>query len=139
MDTQAKTPSSTILGATGLSKRALAAYFLQTGLFGRDSSLSREQQAAVYSRLPVIAGLRVPVVNLQPALQLRAVAELTTSAVAGEAVSKAQARASSQGVADEVIAEICTVVADALLVFGPFVPPAALPTMSAAAPLSAAA
>jgi len=141
MNTQANTPTSTILGATGLSKRALAAYFRQAGLFGRDSSLSREQQAAVYSRLPAIEGLRVPVVNLQPTSQLRAVAELAESAVAGEDLTQARARTRSQGVTDEVIAEICTVVANALLVFGPFSPPAALPlpAVRTAAPLSAAA
>ena len=34
MNTQTKTPTSHILGATGLSKRALGAYFLRAGLFG---------------------------------------------------------------------------------------------------------
>jgi hypothetical protein len=141
MNTQANTSTSNILGATGLSKRTLAAYFRQTGLFGRDSSLSREQQAAVYSRLPAIEGLRVPVVNLQPTSQLRAIAELTESAVAEEDLAQARARARSQGVSDEVIAEICTVVANALLLFGPFSATATLPLSArrTAVPLSAAA
>jgi hypothetical protein len=34
MGTRTKTPTSNILGATGPSKRALGAYFLQAGLFG---------------------------------------------------------------------------------------------------------
>jgi hypothetical protein len=143
MNAQGKTstPASTILGATGLSKQALAAYFRQAGLFGRDSSLSREQQAAVYSLLPPIEGLRVAIVNLQPTSQLRAVAELATSAVAGNDLAEAQARARSQGVTDEVIAEIGTVVADAVAVFGPFAPASSLPRSlaRAAAPLPAAA
>jgi hypothetical protein len=138
MNTQANTPTSTILGATGLSQRWLAAYFLQVGLFGRDSSLSREQQAAVYSRLPAIEGLHVPVVNLQPSSQLRAIAELAESVVAGEEPTQARARARIQGLADEVIAEICTVVANALLLFGPFSPRAALSKVRTA-PLSVAA
>ena len=139
MNTQTNTTTSTILGATGLSKGALAAYFLKAGVFGRDSSLSREQQAAVHSRLPAIEGLRVSMVNLQPTSQLRAIAELTESAVAGEDLTQAQARASSQGVADGVIAEIRSVVANALLVFGPFSAPAVLPAVRTTVPLSAAA
>ena len=125
MNTQANAPS-TILGATGLSKRALAGYFQQTGLFGRDSNLSREQQAAVYSRLPAIEGLHAPVVNLQLTPQLQAIAELTDSVVVGVDLTEAEARASALGVTDEVIAEICTVVTNALLVFGLFSPRATL-------------
>ena len=123
MNTQHKHPASNILGVTGLSRRADAGYFRHAGLFGRDSCLSRAQQAAIYSRLPAIEGLRVPVVNLQPAASLCAVAELTGSAVAGVDLENAKTLARSRGVSQQAIAEICTVVANVLLVFGPFPQP----------------
>lgn len=141
MNAQTTTAASSILGATGLSKRALAAHFLQAGLFGRDSNLTREQQAAVYSRLGAIEGLRVPMVHLQPSTQLQAIAQLTESALAGADLTEAQARAGRQGVTDEAIAEIRTVVGNAQLLFGPRSPPGAAmsPAPRATTPLSAAA
>ncbi len=141
MNPQATIATSSILGATGLSKRTLAAYFLQAGLFGRDSNLTREQQAAVYSRLGAIEGLRVPMVNRQPSTQLQAIAQLTESALARADLTEVQARASRQGVSDEAIAEIRTVVSNAQLLFGPLSPPAAAipPGQRVTTPLSAAA
>jgi hypothetical protein len=120
MNAQDESPASNILGATGLSKRALASHFRKFGLFGRDSGLSREQQAAVLARMPAIEGLRVPVVNLLANTQLQAIAELTDRLVAGEELIPALARVRGQGISLRVVTEIRTVVADARLVFGPY-------------------
>ncbi len=49
---------SSVLSATGLSRKVLAALFRQDGLFGHESDLAPVEQAIVQSRLGHIPGLR---------------------------------------------------------------------------------
>jgi hypothetical protein len=111
---------SNILGATGLPKAFLADMFRRDGLFGRDSSLSRDEQAVLQSRLPAVRGLKVSaqVKPLTPSLAV--LAELADSLVRGADTSAQQARALRAGFAEDVISEVVTVVGNVFAVFGPF-------------------
>ena len=111
---------SNILGATGLPRAALADLFRRDGLFGRDSSLDREQQAVLQSRLPAIRGLAASTVvkTLTPCLAL--IAELADALVRGEDGAEQQARALRAGFDAAVLSEVGAVIGNVFAVFGPF-------------------
>lgn len=110
---------SNILGATGLSREALAAMFRRDGLFGPDSALSRNEQWVVQS------GLRIQ--RLQPsgvAPQLTARLEVLTHMTAfllrsgGMPSADAELRLASEGFSKAAYRELWRVVRIARDVFG---------------------
>jgi len=111
---------SNILGATGLPRAVLAAMFQRDGLFGRDSSLSREEQAVLQSRLPAIRGLRAPAAVKTLTPRLAVLAELADTLVRGADASAQQARALRAGFERSAVWEVGTVIDNVFTVFGPF-------------------
>lgn len=111
---------SNILGATGLPRAILAAMFLRDGLFGRDSDLSREEQAVLQSRLPAIRGLAAPAPVKPFTPRLSVLADLADALVRGDEASAEQARAVRVGFSAGAVSEIQTVVGSVVEVFGPF-------------------
>jgi hypothetical protein len=111
---------SNILGATGLSKAILAGMFRRDGLFGRDSSLSRDEQSVLQSRLPAVRGLQAPAAVKAQTPRLALLAELADSLVRGADASVLQARALRAGFAADAVSEVETVIGNVFAVFGPF-------------------
>jgi hypothetical protein len=127
---------SNILGATGLSRAALAGMFRSNGLFGSDSSLAATEQALLLSRLPPIAGLRAPAILPKGNPRLEALSGLADALIAGDesAVSVKAIAAHSEGLSAPALSEIATVIESVRAVFG-FPPEHA--TAAAKAPPSA--
>ena len=109
-----------ILGATGLSRGALAALFRNNGLFGRDSDLAAAEQATLQSRLPPIAGLRSAAILPKQTPRLGAVSALADALVARDAsaIRERRAAAQAQGLSEAAIVEVVTVVDNVRVVFG---------------------
>lgn len=114
------TYASNILGATGLSRAALAAMFRNDGVFGRDSNLAAAEQAALQSRLAPIPGLRTAAILPRQTSRLSAVSALTDALVAQDkaAVRQQVVAAQAAGMSESAIAEIVTVVDNVRVVFG---------------------
>lgn len=110
---------SNILGATGLSRRALAAMFVRDGLFGRDSDLTPAEQAAVQAALPELAGLKRPAAVSSVTPRLRALADYVAALVQGRAAAGERSRLEASGMSSAAISEVATLVEDLLAVFQP--------------------
>lgn len=111
---------SNILGATGLPRAILARMFLRDGLFGRDSSLSRDEQSILQSRLPAIRGLAAPAPVKQLTPRLAVLADLADALIGGMEASAQQARALRAGYDAQAVQEVETVIGNVFTVFGPF-------------------
>ncbi len=111
---------SNILGATGLPRAVLATMFQTGGLFGRDSSLSRDEQAVLQSRLPAVRGLKALAVVKALTPRLAVLADLADALVRGGDVAAQQARAVRAGFDTAAVSEVETVVGNVFAVFGPF-------------------
>ena len=111
---------SNILGATGLPRAVLAYMFRTDGLFGRDSSLSRDEQAVLHSRLPAVRGLKAPAEVKALTPRLAVLADLADALVRGGDVAAQQARAVRAGFEAAAISEVETVIGNVHAVFGPF-------------------
>jgi hypothetical protein len=111
---------SNILGATGLPKAVLAGMFRRDGLFGRDSSLSGEEQSVLQSRLPAVRGLKALAAIRPLTPRLAVLADLADALVRGADASAQQARALRAGFGAHAVLEVETVVGNVFAVFGPF-------------------
>lgn len=111
---------SNILGATGLPKTILAAMFRRDGLFGRDSSLARDEQAVLQSRLPAIRGLAAPAAIKPFMPRLSVLADLADALIGGADASSERERAVRAGLDADAVQEVQTVIGNVFAVFGPF-------------------
>lgn len=111
---------SNILGATGLPKAFLAGMFRRDGLFGRESSLSPDEQAVLQSRLPAIRGLAAPAGVKQFTPRLSVLADLADALISGADASEEQTRAGRAGFDADAVGEVRTVIENVFAVFGPF-------------------
>lgn len=111
---------SNVLGATGLSRRALAAMLRQDGLFGRESDLAPIEQAVVQSRLGYIPSLRSRPVLAPTDARLVALETFTDGVVrAGGQVSRAdEAQLEAAGYSAAAVSEVAHVVRLVRDVFG---------------------
>lgn len=111
---------SNVLGATGLSRRALAALIRQDGLFGRDSELAPVEQAIVQSQLGPIAGLRSRAVLAPTDARLAALETFTEAVVraGGQVSASDEAQLVAQGFGASAVSEVVRVVRLARDVFG---------------------
>lgn len=117
-----RSTSSNILGATALSRRALAQVIAEIGLFGQDSSLGQTDQAVVQSVIGPLPGVsKIPqAVERHSGRRCQVVAELTRDAIAGggSASHAARVTAANVGLAPQQVREIERVVAKVASVFG---------------------
>lgn len=129
-------PYANILSATGLSRRALAAMYRRDGLFGRDSALTREEQATVHNKLAAVHGLGIRAGAAQITPRLCALIEYANALVAGGDATRERARVVREGLSLPAISEVETVIEDAFVVFGAeTVAPVAIPAEAFASPV----
>ena len=116
---------SSVLSATGLSRKALAELFRQDGLFGHDSDLSPVEQAIVQSRLGRLPGLRARPVLAPTDARLVALENFTEGLVhaGGEVRPRDEAQLVAAGYTKAAASEVVRVVRVARDVFGLVVPP----------------
>lgn len=110
---------SNIVGATGLSRAALAAFFRANGLFGAESALSPAEQAVVQAGLPYLAGLKAVGSAARNTPRLAALADYVEALVAGRSTIGERARVEAAGLSSRAASEAQTVVGNVFAVFQP--------------------
>jgi hypothetical protein len=118
-----RSSSTNILGATGLSRAALRSVFAETGLFGRDSSLPVNEQAAVYAELQLPAGAVPPIASSHELNGTRSIEALRgftrwIQQHDGNCTDAIWSLAASGGVAEGTLLETLHVVRSATLLYG---------------------
>jgi len=116
---------SSVLSATGLSRKALAELFRRDGLFGHESDLSPVEQAILQSRLGHIPGLKARPVLAPTDARLVALENFTDAVVqAGGVVDERdEAQLVAAGYSEAATSEVVRVVNLARDVFGLVAPP----------------
>ncbi len=112
--------ASSVLSATGLSRKVLAALFRQDGLFGHESDLSPVEQAIVQSRLGYIPGLAARPVLAPTDARLVALENFTEGLVnaGGFIRTRDEAQLVAAGYSVAAVSEVVRVVRLARDVFG---------------------
>lgn len=120
VDTVNVAAGTSVLSATGLSRKALAELFRQDGLYGADSDLSPVEQAIVQSRLGHIPGLRARPVLAPTDARLVALESFTDVLVraGGEVRPRDEAQLVAVGYSPAAVSEAVRVVRLARDVFG---------------------
>lgn len=110
---------TSLRGATGLSRAALAAMYRHDGFFGRDSDLSAAEQAIVQSRLGPVPGIAPRPATTWLTPRLRVLAAYADALIAGDNGERQRAGLEARGFRPAAISEVRTVVEDVREIFGP--------------------
>lgn len=120
---------SSIRGATGLSRAAVADHYRRNGLFGRDSDLNSAEQIMVQSRLGPLPGVpQAPAPAWSAARlkspQLQILADHVDALVAGRDTRDSSARLQLGGFRPAALSEVECTVHNVQEIFGPRAMPA---------------